>query len=88
MKNVYCYMGANKKKDNISPNGRKLISWLKAKKALLPFIIALKEQKKTSLATYLSMKESYEVRQLIDSAFTWANTYEGADFWWNIYCGV
>ena len=66
---------------------KRLFRFLKAERAFIPFISAIKEQRGKTLILFIhsSVHPHSTVSSLIDSAFTWADTKEGDDFWYNLY---
>ena len=69
----------------ISKGGKELIRFLKSEKALFPFMIALRKQKKRSLYDFLILYGDETTSDAINKAFTWAETKQGSDFWYNLW---
>jgi hypothetical protein len=72
---------------NKSDTVKLLFRFLKAEKAFIPFITAIREQKGKALMQFIHSRVNPHstVSSIIDSAFTWAKTKEGSDFWYNLY---
>lgn len=72
---------------NKSDTVKLLFRFLKAEKAFIPFISAIKEQRGKTLTQFIrsSVHHHSTVYSIIDSAFTWAETREGEDFWYDLY---
>ena len=72
---------------NKSDTVKLLFRFLKAEKAFIPFITAIREQKGKALMQFIHSRVNPHstVSSIIDSAFTWAETKEGGDFWYNLY---
>lgn len=64
-----------------------LFRFLKAERAFIPFISAIKEQRGKTLTLFIhsSVHPHSTVSSIIDSAFTWDETTEGGDFWYDLY---
>lgn len=72
---------------NKSDTVKQLFRFLKAEKAFIPFISAIKEQRGKALILFIhsSVHPHSTVSSIIHSAFTWAETKEGVEFWSNLY---
>ena len=72
---------------NVYPDeyNKRCIKFLKQNKALLPFIVALKEQKSESLCEYFKKHPGAAPWALINIAFAWCETKEGHDCWEGLY---
>ena len=64
---------------------KRCIKFLKQNKALLPFIVALKEQKGVSLCECLKKHPCAPPWALINISFAWCKTKEGEEFWARLY---